>query len=184
MNKLKVLLIAGLLSLTSVSFASSVTFFGDAGYTGTAGSTGNISLIEGDGGVTVGGFFRDADGDFYDLTTNSGSLTTIALQLDVTPPDTGSVTIALYDSYADLLAGVGSAVDSGVNQLTASLNAGADYFLQFTGEIGTSYNADVAAIPVPAAGILFASALFGAGALGRRKKKAKASVVGAFARAS
>lgn len=39
-------------------------------------------------------------------------------------------------------------------------------------------------VPVPAAGILFASALLGAGALGRRKKKVKASVVGAFARAS
>lgn len=45
-------------------------------------------------------------------------------------------------------------------------------------------NIGISTVPVPAAGILFASALFGAGALGRRKKKAKASVVGAFARAS
>lgn len=43
----------------------------------------------------------------------------------------------------------------------------------------------VSAVPVPAAGILFASALLGAGALGRRKKKsANTLMVGAFTRAS
>ena len=185
MNKLKALLIAGLLSLSSVSFASSITYFYEAGFTGTAGAWGEISLVEGDGGVTVGNIFTDADGDFYDLTTDSGALSTIALELDVTPPDTGNVTIALYDSLANLALGVGSALESGTNKLVATLKAGEAYFLQFTGEIGTSYNADVAAIPVPAAGILFATALFGAGVAGRRKKKSKTNaVVGAFARAS
>ena len=43
----------------------------------------------------------------------------------------------------------------------------------------------VSTVPVPAAGILFASALFGAGVFGRRKKKStKTSMVGAFTRAS
>ena len=43
----------------------------------------------------------------------------------------------------------------------------------------------VSAVPVPAAGILFASALFGLAAIGRRKKKStKASMVGVFARTS
>ena len=43
----------------------------------------------------------------------------------------------------------------------------------------------VSTVPIPAAGILFATALFGAGLLGRRKKKStKASMVGVFARAS
>ena len=41
-------------------------------------------------------------------------------------------------------------------------------------------------VSVPAAGILFASALFGAGIFGRRKKKSTSSnvMVGAFTRAS
>ena len=47
-----------------------------------------------------------------------------------------------------------------------------------------AYDVTLSAVPVPAAGILFGSALLAAGAFGRRKKKAKASVVGAFARAS
>lgn len=60
-------------------------------------------------------------------------------------------------------------------------------FINLVGDQGSEFyinNIGVSTVPVPAAGILFASALFGAGALGRRKKKAKASVVGAFARAS
>ena len=40
-------------------------------------------------------------------------------------------------------------------------------------------------VPVPVAGVIFASLLFAAGSLGRRKKKSKKSVIiGAFARSS
>jgi len=46
-----------------------------------------------------------------------------------------------------------------------------------------AHDITLSTVPVPAAGILFASALFGAGFLGRRKKKAKKSnMIGAFAR--
>ena len=187
MNKLKALLIAGLLSLTSVSFASTVSFNDDPNtWTGTTGAEGSISLVNNDGGVTVGGFLRDTGGDFWDLSTDSGSLAAIALELDVTPTaSTGNVVIALYDTLANMAIGLTAALDYGTNSLYTSLSGGTNYLLAFTGEIGTSYNADVSAVPVPAAGILFASALLGAGALGRRKKKsAKTSMVGAFTRAS
>jgi len=59
------------------------------------------------------------------------------------------------------------------------------YFLEFLTTENSSINITVSPVPVPAAGILFATALLGAGALSRRKKKtANSAVVGAFARAS
>ena len=61
-------------------------------------------------------------------------------------------------------------------------------FMDVTGDPRTdsfAYDITLSAVPVPAAGILFASALLGAGALGRRKKKAtKSNMIGAFARAA
>jgi len=182
MNKLKALLIAGLLSLTSVSFASSITLGDPNGI----GSVGTIALTNGDAGVTLGGLFDSSGSVFYELSIDAGNLAATGMSLDITPPTTlYDVTIAIYASYADLLSGFGSALDTGTNYLNAMLNGGTNYLLQLNGVTDTSYNVDVAAVPVPAAGILFASALFGAGAFGRRKKKsAKASMVGAFARAS
>ena len=182
MNKLKALLIAGLLSLTSVSFASSLT----VGDPNGIGSVGTIALTNGDAGVTLGGLFDNTGSVFYELSLNAGDLTAIGMSLDITPPVTlYDVTIAVYESYADLLAGIGSALYTGTNSLSAMLTGGTTYLLQLNGVADTSYNVDVAAVPVPAAGILFASALFGAGAFGRRKKKStKISMVGAFARVS
>ena len=44
---------------------------------------------------------------------------------------------------------------------------------------------NISTVPVPVAGLLFASVLFGAGVFGRRKKKSKKTlIVGAFARSS
>jgi len=55
----------------------------------------------------------------------------------------------------------------------------------FNGRTGAyAFDVTLSTVPVPAAGILFASALFGAGFIGRRKKKAKTAMMGAFARAS
>ena len=183
MNKLKALLIAGLLSLTSVSFASSVSYIYDAGYAGAnAGEFGTISLNQGDGGVTVGGIFDATGSAYYDMSLDAGAVAAIGKSFDITTGSLFDVTISIFDSLAFDAA---SLIATGVNSLNADLIGGADYFLQFTGVIDTSYNVDVAAVPVPAAGILFASALLGAGAFGRRKKKsANTSMVGAFTRAS
>ena len=183
MNKLKVFLIAGLLSLTSVSFASSVVTLGDPK---GIGSVGTISLINGDSGVTLGGLFDNTGSVFYELAINEGTFASTGLSLDVSPPVTlFDVTISIYDTYANLIAGVGSALYSDTNNLTAALVAETNYFLQINGVADTSYNVDVSAVPIPAAGILFASALLGAGVFGRRKKKSStALMVGAFARAS
>lgn len=185
MNKIKAFLIAGLLSLSSVSFASTVT------YTGlTLDHAGSISLISMDGGVTVGGIFGEAEvgtglgSVYYDMTLDSGSATAIAIgsSFDVSTFTVFDVAFSVFDS---LTFDAASLIGSGVNSISASLDAGVTYYLQLTGIADTSYNVDVAAVPVPAAGILFASALLGAGAFGRRKKKtAKNSMVVAFTRAS
>ena len=183
MSKLKVLLIAGLLSLTSVSFASSVVTLGDPNGNG---SVGTISLINGDSGVTLGGLFDNTGSVFYELAINEGIFASTGMSFDVGPPVTlFDVTISIYDTYANLLAGVGSALYSDTNNLSAALVAETNYFLQINGVADTSYNVKVSAVPVPAAGILFASALFGAGVYGRRKKKSSTTLmVGAFTRAS
>lgn len=183
MSKLKVLLIIGMLSLASVSFASSVVTLGDPN---GIGSVGNISLMNGDSGVTLGGLFDESGSVFYELTINGGALSVAGMSFDITPPITlFDVEISIYDTYTNLLAGVDSALYSNTNNLNAALTAGTNYFLQLNGEADTSYNVDVSAVPVPAAGVLFASALLGLGAYGRRKKKSStAVVVGAFTRAS
>ena len=180
MNKMKALIIAGLLCFSTVSFASSVS------PSSVIGSAGTINLINGDGGVTVGGLFDASGSVFYDLSINGGALATIAMSFDVTPVWTvNDVQIAIYSSYDEITTLFSGLVANGTNNLSVALTAGQQYFLQFSGITGDSYNADIAAVPVPAAGILFATALLGAGAFGRRKKKTtKTSMVGAFTRAS
>ena len=172
----------GLLSLSSASFAVSGDF---PGPTTTTGSLGTIELTSIDQFYNVGGFFTPTNNgsEFYDLILSEGSVLTITDAADATDTTADDVTINIYNTAT---AGVLSGLEfTGLNSLSASLVHGVHYFIEFTGTLGDSYNADVAAVPVPAAGILFASALFGAGALGRRKKKsAKASMVGAFTRAS
>ena len=83
-------------------------------------------------------------------------------------------------SYTDFLAGL---LD-GTYSIGVKLQSIADACI--TGDCDNdSSTYMVSIVPVPAAGILFASALFGMGVFGRRKKKSSTTVmVGAFARAS
>ena len=194
MNKLQALLIAGLLSLTSVSFASSITYTGS-----TSGVVADVLMKNGDPEFTFGIAFDSgnlaidataveiaaAKTQIYTLTNENydGKLTSIGASYVVDPFATEPLSLMLYADLALTMLVSGDGSDT----LMAHLLADTKYYLQVieSGDIfGSSPNIKVSTVPVPAAGILFASALFGAGALGRRKKKAKASVVGAFARAS
>lgn len=179
MNKLQALLIAGLLSLTSVSFASSVSYL-------TGGYTGQVTLTSDDTDFAFGISFDDTKTQYFELTNVGPNEKYLSIGDSIktgTPLSTAPVTLSLYSdsAFTNLLAG-------GVTNSFQYLFAiGTQYYLKAVEDASLSYsssNISVSAVPVPAAGILFASALFGAGALGRRKKKAKASVVGAFARAS
>lgn len=193
MNKLQALLIAGLLSLSSVSFASTVTYTG-----ATQGLVADVTTVNGDPEFTFGIAFdtsdptsmtsaelADAKTQIYSLTNQyfDGSLTTIGASYLVDPFASEPLSLTLYADAALTLWVAGD----GSSTLSALLNADQKYYLEVIEGAninGSSPNIKVSTVPVPAAGILFASALLGAGAFGRRKKKAQASVVGAFARAS
>ena len=220
MNKLQAILIAGLLSLTSVSFASTFNFFADAngnehgaleiastidGITVTAsGSNSSVAgpiyayLDDGAGlgvcstGLTAGDQCVDSSDD---NVTNNETLKLVfdtkvrfdeLSLLDYIHNTTGfngdfdiKVDGALLPIHTALALSASPSVAGLTGKIFEFINNGGGQGYEF-------YIADISvtAVPVPAAGILFASALFGAGAFGRRKKKAKASVVGAFARAS
>ena len=200
MNKLKALLIAGLLSLTSVSFATTVSYSDD--WNAAASATfinqtftvvdndtlaGTINL-ENDG--TAATFFGNLDG-----TQGGGATTTAWYDINLGSGVNDLVTFGFVQNNAqvdDLLfsffksdgSSLGAAYEDLMGNFTLTLAGNSSYKLKLAGSEGFTYNGSISAVPVPAAGILFASALFGAGALGRRKKKAQASVVGAFARAS
>ena len=168
MNKLQALLIAGLLSLSSVSFAT---------YQGVSTTAGTSPGIQFDATKTLSYDVVMADG--YDgLITTFGSSTN--------GPDQALAGVSLYNAadttFSNLLAG-GSLISS-FNYL---LDATQAYIIVLTESDSLSFSnssLQISSVPVPAAGILFASALLGAGAFGRRKKKAQATVVGAFARVS
>ena len=235
MNKLQALLITGLLSLSSVSFASTFNFaayadgnaagsiaitgLGEAGYTSFSATNAIDSLkvtatatdsfgqraayayldskagMPGDAGLGVCSVLDGANqcspsnddnvtgGEAVKLTFNHlVSIDGLKLKdanhgidfsgfFDILVDGTMHNNIALSGAPLEAIGLVGKTFE----------------FFNIGGGVGSQFYVNtisVSAVPVPAAGILFASALFGAGALGRRKKKAKASVVGAFARAS
>ena len=200
MNKLKALLIAGLLSLSSVSFATSVTFvnsaiggveqtnaLNEAGTTADTEKAGTIYLDD-YGTAVFGGDFggvKDVSASvWYELNINfSTGADTIGL-IGNTAGSNPSLTSTIYEWDSALSDYKSTALYAGLGlNFVVDLVEG-KYKLLLEGEGLKHYDGELSAVPVPAAGILFASALLGAGALGRRKKKAQASVVGAFARVS
>ena len=179
MNKLKALLIAGLLSLTSVSFASTITA-GTSAEFGTT-SSGTINLVHLDPVLTIYGNFGNSTVRTYDL--NVSPVDSSGMTIGTSNDATGNIYSILFEIFdaSDLV----TAVASGSSLTNVALSSTASYILKLTGTLKTSYTMDVSAVPVPAAGILFATALLGAGAFGRRKKKsAQNQMVGAFTRVS
>ena len=196
MNKLKALLIAGLLSLSSVGFASSVTYIGpnstttDAGKVADGAQAGIITLDD-FSAVTIRGQFEGEIGLPTSTTPKSAWYEVIVGYDNATFGyfnDTASAPTT-FSFFADNgMGGYDATAYSGYADLTGDFIvtlAQGSYKLLLNGLEGRSYDGVISQVPVPAAGILFASALLGAGAFGRRKKKsAKTSMVGAFARAS
>jgi len=205
MNKLKTLIVAlGLMSFSVIGQAALVT----PGL--TSGSLGTINL-QGDAPITnFGDNFVSSLDIFYDIVLDVSSFVSIGVSSSVQGipfSDPKDVSIELFSSNGDMLFdmmdGPSLASDSTDPGLIAAnfadsalilnlfLDATSNYFLRIIG-VDPTATFDVAIVavlppsevPVPAAGILFASALFGAGFLGRRKKKAKNAVMSAFARAA
>jgi len=168
------------IEVTGPTIFSAITF----GYAGGTQADGNI--------VADGGF-----DPILSLFSPSGSL--------ITSNDDGGLAVnadpvsgARFDSFiSDTLLTTGNYLLA-ISQFS-NFAIGPEFFNGFDGSGRTefidvfqnlrtsAYAIDVtlSTVPVPAAGILFASALLGAGVFGRRKKKAaKSEMVGAFARVS
>ena len=203
MNKLKVLLTAGLLSISSASFATSVSYSADYNTAATLSYT-NQEFGVVDNGTLAGTINLDNDGvtvtrfgalassttdattsAYYDLILGSGdsNLKVFGSAANTTQQD-NNLKVSIQDSAGVTLLGYEDITGIPGSDFSILLAGNTAYRILLSGTQGDAYNLRISAVPVPAAGILFATALFGAGALGRRKKKAKASVVGAFARAS
>lgn len=185
MKNIKTLLMAaGLMCISSLSHASSVT---------PGGSTGALGSIFLDGGGPI--IFGSATPNgFYDLRAAFDLDFNLSILLSP-----GAAGVKLYRDSDSIFSMIGTfsaeedpLLASGTNGLMASLLGGSGevggplYFLQFISEAGYTVGITTpSAVPVPAAGILFASALFGVGALGRRKKKnVTTSVNGDFSHTS
>ena len=189
----KMLIAVGLLAMSSVGFASSVTA------SSFVGAEGDINLVGTNDTVGFSGNFADLgdpmlhDSVYYGLTVTTDASAISAARSVVFDsgfiPTFGDIFLSIFvddDGTSGFNAGTDSVLIDGMNSLAGFiLNSGTQYFLQLTGPSNTGYTGTISTVPVPAAGILFASALFGAGFLGRRKKKAtKSNMIGAFARAA
>jgi len=191
----------GLMVISSTSFAVTMSTISTPT---VSGSSGLITIVPNDDPLSVFGFLSltqpssglgngigdpvDSDGfiyDFYELVIqgSSGDTNVTALSDVTTLTSDGNLLFSIFsDSSLSAMSQIGSTTVGGI---TALLDLGVTYFLKLASLEERSYEVQISAVPVPAAGILFASALFGAGFLGRRKKKAtQSSVIGAFARAA
>jgi len=195
MKKMKNLLVAiSLMAVSSTAMAMSTFTAGTE-----AGSSGLLTIVEGADPLTVtGGFglgfpnnsFEEMGTpllfNYYELVIEAADSDSHLMAIsDVTTLGQNSgLWFSLFeDNAAGILTNqIGSTVGGGIS---AMLAVGTTYYLKLSGDAGEAYAVNVSAVPVPAAGILFASALFGAGALARRKKKAtQSNMIGAFTRAA
>jgi len=190
MNMIKKLLLAtSLLAISSVGFASTVTI-------GTT-ATGAFGSILVDNGLPASIFTGTGTGSkFYDLQAAfdiDARFIASATKASLDPTeqvvtinlfqDTGA--LGVFDNLDSMIPDMLLATSTGFNAAFSwFLTSGTSYFLEFITTPQSGLSAEISAVPVPAAGILFASALFGAGFLGRRKKKAQTAVMSAFARAA
>jgi len=198
MKTMKNLLVAiSLMAASSTAMAMST--FNPSG--SETGSNGILNVVQGDAPLHFGDFFGALnDTTFVDTDPVVNGLVFQFYELNVTGPSTTSNIYSVSDATTleqdsglwfsiwttntgGLLGGrITDVVGGGI---TAMLDVGTTYYLKLSGDQFEAYSAEISAVPVPAAGILFASALFGAGALSRRKKKAtKSNMIGAFARAA
>jgi len=175
MKLIKTLTIAvGLMAISTTGFAMTMV-------PGTGETTiDDFTLAIGGTAPISGGLGTTLDSpDFYGIELTEESTFYVRATSNIQDLPVG---LSLLDSMGMAISGL-----SGSTTLKAVLDAGS-YFLRLDigdGEVSYSGGITVSPVPVPAAGILFASALFGAGFIGRRKKKAtQSNMIGAFARAA
>lgn len=184
-NVIKVVMVC-LLTFSSASMASSystTTTVSDAKGTFTLLNDNNVAF---DAGVLSA---SNGYSVFYEVL-NGGSQDAFAIghgagiyNRDVT------LTYSLFSDYSvDATTGditLLNEMSSNTGSLLFSLVGYQTAYLQVSADEQVGYSVTVSAVPVPAAGVLFATLLLSAGAVGRRKKKsANTLMVNAFTRTS
>jgi len=167
--------------------ATQLIFMASSG-TVTAQTFGYGGGTQADGNVVVAGGF-DPILSLFNVGTGA-----LIAQNDDAGGLVDPVTMAAFDSLIDgifLLAGTYQLVLTQFSNFPSEpfgtfTDSGTTNYQDVTGDFRTAdyaFDVTVSTVPVPAAGILFASALFGAGFIGRRKKKAtQSNMIGAFTR--
>jgi len=129
---------------------------------------------------TTTGVGSSFDIDFSTMTGEILAVDSYLYKDDITNSNAG-----FFNESIDILVASASGLSESFSTLVDGSQA---YFLKLVGIADANYEVNISAVstvPVPAAGILFASVLLGAGLYGRRKKKSTANMmVGAFTRAS
>ncbi len=188
MKTIKNLLLAVGLLAVSVTASASVITISEAG----TFTDGNDFAIRGfssalNFNLTVETTSYETGGFDPIITVLDSTGSRIAFNDDSVEVNYGSLDSGIFD--LSLIAGTYSVVITQFANLPANflelftLSGASPTFNGNTGDY--AYDITISTVPVPAAGILFASALLGAGFLGRRKKKVtKSNMIGAFARAA
>lgn len=171
------------------------TFFNDVGITS---SVTDIYFDEGSSDLFSGFTITDSSGALFSPTDVTDSAATpsnlpggsaVGFSADYSADSDGNPVNGLDTDtdYVTFLASAGTDFTS-FDDVIAALNTGDAriglHIQAFADGESDSY-ISVNPVPVPAAGILFATALFATGLIGRRKKKSTTNImVGAFTRAS
>lgn len=154
------------------------TVTSDPGRFDTSGET-FFNVVFDNVGITTG------VGSSFDIDFSTMTGEIIAVDAYLYKDDITNTGAGFFDESIDTLVASASGLSASFSALIDGSQA---YFLKLVGIVDANYEVNINAVstvPVPAAGILFASALLGAGLYGRRKKKSSANLmVGAFTRAS
>lgn len=167
MSTFKGMLAALLLVATPAAMASTLP---------TLDYTVNVGI--GGGPQFFGGTINEGqDNVWVNLSGSEGTLTA-----EVTGYVGTGMSLFSWDGGASVGTLIANAVHTGTTALggevfsLSSFLAAGSYLLQVYGDNGTVYAGTVSAVPLPGAAILFATALLGAGVVGRKKKQADCKV--------
>jgi len=154
-------------SLLAFSVSASIVPVGDY----EAGVTDTITVSD-DHIYTFGGIFQGQSGQAASQTWNvkvTEAVEHFTVFFNIVPSKGFTLTGTLFDD-ATIPALVGTTLD-GVHAAWGAIAAG-DYTLVVSSTVGVDYNGEISTVPVPAALILFGSALLGFAGVSTRRKAA------------
>ena len=146
--------------------------------TSSMASTVNMGTLTPGGFLSGGGTFTSSIEDLYFNFTGAAGTFLSYLSADSNSNGMTSATLWSYDGnvkgsqIATLIqSSTGKANPATTFDISTLLSTGHTYLLELGGNAGAGYSYFVNAVPLPAAGLLFGTALLGAAGLGRKKRE-------------